>query len=203
MRHRILVALLLLALPVSAPAKTKKSDVPAVFRNATYVYVESPDGDLYRPGLYPADRQAIADVQDALRNWNRYTLTTRRDQAELVFVVRKGRIANGTIGGTVSSGQPLPPNQTPRAPGQTGPAGGPGQTWPGAGAGLEAGAEVGSDDDMLRVFTLSTEGKLQAMVWNRTLTDGLDEPQLVLFEQLKAAVEKAYPSTTASQPSKP
>jgi len=199
MRHEKFVALLLVALPSVAVAKTKKSDVSAVFRNATYVYVESMDGDLYRPGLYPADRQAIADVQDALRDWKRYTLTMRRDQAELVFVVRKGRAASGRIGGPIPMGQPLPPTQMPgHGPGQTGS----GPAGSGAG-GIETGAEAGPDDDMLRVYTLSTEGKLGAMVWNRTLTDGLDEPQLVLFEQLKAAVDKAYPSTTASQPSKP
>jgi hypothetical protein len=203
MKHEKVVAMLMAILPSVALAKTKKPDVPAVFRNATYVYVESPDGDLYRPGLYPADRQAIADVQDALRDWSRYTLTTQRDQAELVFVVRKGRIANGRIGGPVSSSQPLPPNQSPRGSGQTGPAGGPGQTWPGAGAGVETGVEVGPEDDMLRVYMLNPDGKLSTIVWNRTMTDGLDEPQLVLFEQLKAAVNKAYPSTTASQPSKP
>jgi hypothetical protein len=202
------VALLLVALPAVAPAKTKKSDVPAVFRNATYVYVESPDGDLYRPGVYPEDREAIADVQDALRGWNRYTLTTRRDQAELVFVVRKGRVANGRIGGSIPVGQPLPPAQTPaRMPGQTGPGqagNGPAGTGPAIGGpSLETGVEAGSDDDNLRVYTLSTEGKLQAIVWNRSQTDGLDEPQLILFAQLRAAVDKAYPSTTASQPSKP
>ncbi|MGB6691372.1 MAG: hypothetical protein WBE76_26355 [Terracidiphilus sp.] len=203
MRHKKFVALLLVVLPAAAPAKTKKTDVPAVFRNATYVYVESPEGDLYRPGLYPADREAIADVQDALRDWNRYALTARRDQAELIFVVRKGRIASGRIGGDISMGQPLPPTQAPgHGPGQTGP----GQTGSGpagSGAGIETGVDVGPEDDMLRVYTLSTEGKLQAIVWDRTLTDGLDEPQLILFKQLKAAVDKAYPSTTASQPSKP
>jgi hypothetical protein len=203
MRHERLVALLLIGLPVVAPAKTKKSDVSAVFRNATYVYVESPDGDLYRPGLYPADREAIADVQDALRDWNRYALTTRRDQAELVFVVRKGRIANGTLGGNVSLGQPFPPGQTPRGPGQTGPTGGAAQTGPAGGTGIEAGAEAGPPDDMLRVYTLNPDGKLSAIVWDRSMTDGLDEPQLMLFRQLKAAVDKAYPNTTASQPSKP
>ncbi len=187
------MALLLAALPTMAFAKNKKPDVAAVFANATYVYVESSDGGLYQPGLDPGDRQAIADVQDALRDWNRYKLTSQRDQAELIFVVRKGRLANERIGGGQNPvPQPLPPGQSPRGPGQTG-----------AGAEVEAGAEVGPEEDMLRVYALDANHKLMGPVWNRTQADGLEEPQLLLFKQLKAAVEKAYPGTTASQPSKP
>jgi hypothetical protein len=186
-------ALLLALLPAFALAKPKKTDVPAIFRIATYVYVESSDGGEMRPGLYPADRNAIADVEDALRDWNRYTLTTRRDQAELVIVVRKGRLASGQLSGRVPVGQPLPSNQ---APGH-----GPGSAGNGTGLGTEA--EVGPEDDMLQVYLLDPDGKLVGPIWNRTLTDGLDEPQLPLFQQLKSAVERAYPPTTASQPSKP
>jgi len=186
MRPKITIALLLLALPLAASAKNKKPDVSALFANATYVYVESPDGDLYQPGLYPADRQAIADLQDALRDWNRYKLTSRRDEAELIFVVRKGRLANGRLGGGIGIPQPLPPGQTPRS--------GPGQT--GGGPGVETGAEAGPEDDLLRVYTLGPDRKLGILIWNRSQTDGLEEPRLLLFQQLKSAVEKAYPGAS-------
>jgi len=198
MRPKIAIALLLLAMPAAVSAKSKKPEVSAVFANATYVYVESPDGSLYQPGLYRGDRQAIADVQDALRDWNRYKLTSQRDQAELIFVVRKGRIANGRIGGGVGVPQPLPPGQIPHGPGQAG-----GDSGPAGGPGLEAGAEAGPEDDMLRVYTLDPDHKLMGPIWNRTQTDGLEAPRLLLFQQLESAVEKAYPSATASQPSKP
>jgi|HubBroStandDraft_1064217.scaffolds.fasta_scaffold23143_2 hypothetical protein len=193
MRSDKAAVLLVVLLPAFALAKPKKTDVPAIFRNATYVYVESPDGDVMRPGLYPADRNAIEDVEDALRDWNRYTLTTRRDQAEIVIVVRKGRLTSGQLNGRVPVGQPLPSNP---APGH-----GPGSAGNGPGYGTEA--EVGPEDDMLRVYLLDPDGKLGGPIWNRTLTDGLDEPQLLLFQQLKSAVERAYPLTTASHQSKP
>lgn len=197
-RMKAIAPLLLLALPLAAFAKSKKPDVSAVFANATYVYVESPDGDLYRPGLDPGDRQAIADVQDALRDWNRYKLTPQRNEAELIFVVRKGRIASGRIAGGIGVPQPLPPGQTPHGNGQ--PGGGPGQ--PGS-PGVEDGAEFGPQDDLLRVYMLDADHKLTGPIWNRSQTDGLEAPRLLLFQQLKSAVEKAYPSATASQPSKP
>jgi hypothetical protein len=93
--RRCLPCLLLLLLLFSGPAQSKKKDpdIPALFRQAHYVYVEAVDGDEFNPRLYPEGRQAIADVGHALQTWKRYVLTIRRQDADLVFVVRKGRLA--------------------------------------------------------------------------------------------------------------
>lgn len=195
MRSKV-IALSLILLPALAMAKNKKPQVPAVFASATFVYVESENGDEMKPGLYPADRQAIEDVRDALRDWKRYKLTLDRDHADLMFVVRKGRLANGGIRGNVGSPQSLPPNQAP----------GHGSTGGGAGVGTEV--EVGPEEDMLRVYQLTADGKRLGPIWDRSQPDGLDAPQLFLFRQLKDAVESAYPANAApanpsSQPSKP
>jgi hypothetical protein len=186
-------ALLLVLLPTVALAKTKKPEVPAVFSNARFVYVESPDGDLFKPGVYPEDRSAIVDVQDALRDWNRYVLTTHREEAELIFVVRKGRLVNGQIEGGVQIGQTVPPGQMP----------GHGSGQSGSGNSVGTRAEVGPEDDTLEVYMLNSDGKLMGPVWNRSQSDGLDAPQLPLFRQLKDAVERTYPATTAGKQSKP
>jgi hypothetical protein len=171
-----------------AEGKPKKADVPGVFQNAKYVYVESVDGDAFKPGLYPEDRQAIYDVQDSLRDWNRYTLTTRRDEAELVFVVRKGRLAGAQIHGGISGGSRPQPGQGPsQEPGL-----GPGQTRDGTEKGARG--EVGPEDDLLRVY-VQNDGKLNAIVWTRELEDGLEAPAVQLVKQLQAAVERAYPQT--------
>lgn len=202
---RKVTALCLVLLAAGALAKTKKSDVPTAFNQASYVFVESEDGDIFKPGLFPEDRQAIMDIQDALRDWKRYSITTRRDQADLVFIVRKGRLAGAQLHGGVAGGSRLPVGQAPvQSPGQ-----GPGQSPsrdPGQmGNGSEVGArgEVGPDDDMLRVYQLTPDGKLVGPIWNRTQSDGLDAPQLALFRQLRAAVDKAYPDAAASKQSKP
>lgn len=95
------IALLILLLPAvsSVQGKTKKPYVlPAVFNHARYVYVEAVDGEQFDPRLYPDDRQAIANVRDALHDWSRYTLVVRREDAELIFVVRKGRLAQADVG---------------------------------------------------------------------------------------------------------
>jgi hypothetical protein len=186
------IALLLILIPALALAqqKAKKhNDVPAVFQYAHFVYVEAPDGDAMKPGLYPADRQAIADVQDSLRDWNRYALATRREDAEVVLVVRKGRLASAQVHAGVSVGTRVPSggNSTSGpAPGQAG------QGGDGAGAGAEG--EVGPENDMLRVYLVNGDGKLTGPLWTREIQDGLDPPTLLLMQQLRTAVERAYPS---------
>ena len=69
--RRCLPCLLLLLLFFPGPAHSKKKDpdIPALFRQARYVYVEAVDGDEFNPRLYPEDRQAIADVRHALQAW--------------------------------------------------------------------------------------------------------------------------------------
>ena len=183
----IAVALLLLPTLAAAQKKPKKSIVSALFAHARYVYVEATDGNEFQPRLYTEDRQAIADVQNALNGWKRYVLTTRRDEADLVFVVRKGRLAGGDVGFT----QPLPPGrQSP--PGQ-----------PQAGGGWNTGAETGPPDDFLEVCQINPDGTLSTPIWIRTMPDGLEAPNLPLFQELKTAVDSAYPLTQVSQSKKP
>ena len=177
-----------------AYSKPKKTDVPAVFQNARYVYVESVDGDVMRPGLYPDDRRAIVDVEDSVRDWNRYTIATRREDADLVFVIRKGRAAAAQLRGNVSVGSRTQPGQYPnQSPAQGGGSGGVQAGQARDGVGTEA--EVGPDEDLLRVFIKSGDGKLVGPVWTRELDGGLDAPNVQLVQQLKAAVERAYPQT--------
>ena len=177
-----------------AQAKPKKPDVPAVFENAHYVYVESMDGDLFRPDLFPEDRQAISDVQDSLREWKRYVLSADRSGADLVFVVRKGRLAAGQLHGGISGG----PRTQPGQPGQPG-----SPQFPQQGTPTEIGArsEVGPPEDILRVYTQS-DGHLKTIVWDRSEESGLDAPAVQLVRQLKVAVDRAYPVTPPA-PKKP
>lgn len=141
-----------------AYGKPKKPEVPAVFQNARYIYVESTDGDVFKPGLFPEDRQAIYDVEDSLRKWKRYLLTTNRSDAELIFVIRKGRLASGQLHGGVSSGP------SPQAPGQT------------RGTELGARTEFGEPEDRLSVY-IQNQGQRGAIVWDRAMDGGLDGPR--------------------------
>jgi hypothetical protein len=196
MRFFTAIALLFVFIPALALAqqKSKKhNDVPGVFQNARFIFVEAVDGDAMKPGLYPADRQAIFDVQDGLRDWNRYALATRRQDAEVVLVVRKGRLASTDARTGVSLPSRLPGSSNP-APGHA-----PGQT--GDPDSMGAGAEVGPANDMLRVYMVNGDGKLTGPLWSREIQDGLEAPSVVLLQQLRTAVERAYPSQPP--PSKP
>jgi len=183
----LIVCLLILNV---AHGKPKKPELPAVFETARYVYVEAEAGDMFKPSLFPEDRQAIADVQDSLRRWNRYALTTNRSEAELVFVVRKGRLAEGQLQGGISGGPVPPRGQT--QPGQNDPAANSGPGQPRGGPYFGAGSEVGPPDDMLRVY-IQNEGHRSSKVWDRSMDGGLDAPSVRLMQQLKEAVERAYP----------
>lgn len=183
----IAVAALVLALTsasLSAQKHPKKNTVSAAFNNAHYVYVQAEDGDITRPNLLPEDRQAIADVQDALRTWNRYVITINAANADLIFVVRKGRLASaqGTAG--VSLGSSVPRVSV-------------GSRDPSAaqdpGTDMGARGEVGPPDDMLRVFLRNDDNKRGAPIWTGRQDDGLDAPEIPLLRQLRVAVDQAYP----------
>jgi hypothetical protein len=190
---------LILAAPLAFAKDKKKKDLPAVFSTARFVYVQAEDGDVMKPGLFPEDREAIGDVQDGLRDWKRYAVTINRSDAELVMIVRKGRLAaaQGMGGVGIGTGREIGSS----FPGSRNPAG---QNNPGGvqDASTEIGArgEVGPTDDMLRVYTVAPDGRLGALLWSREMKDGLDVPGVMLLRSLRQEVDRAYPPQTASQP---
>jgi len=192
------LTLIVVATSTACHAKTKKpKKVPAIFNQAQYVYVEAVDGQQFNPRLLPEDRQAIADVQDALSDWKRYTLTTRREDADLVFVVRKGRLVQEDVGVQGGNG----PQTIPSAGGQNAPGRPRGTGAPGIGVGV--GSEVSTPDDLFEVFAGDGQESKRELLWMRTMAGGLDGPKLALFRQFKEAVDRDYPMQQASKTSKP
>jgi|SRR5580658_1223196 hypothetical protein len=194
MKLRTAVTLLYLIPPaLLLHAKDKKPDgVPAVFGQARYVYVEATDGTEFDPNLNTEDRTAIADVRDAMAKWKRYTEVTSKDEADLVIVVRKGRLASANAGITPQPGQ-LPNGR----PGQL-PSGSNRQGGIGTGEyGSEVGVEAGPPEDLFEVCAMNPDGKLSGPLWLRTMPDGLRAPRVTLLEQFRDAVDKAYPPQPA------
>lgn len=178
MKTRFLVIAALVGCTILLPAQHKKHKLPAAFAHAQYAYVEAVDGDAYSPNLLPEDRQAIADLNDAIDAWKRYILTAQRSQADLVFIVRTGRVASGRLGvGVGNSPVGLPRPVSPHS------------------VGLEtsAGAEVGPADDLLQVRTIAPNGGLGAIIFERSMKDGLADPRIPMFKQLQEAIDKDYP----------
>jgi hypothetical protein len=204
MRSAKAIALFLVLVPglVSAQKKPKKPAVPAVFNQAQYIYVEAIDGDEFKPGLLTEDRLAIADLRDALHAWGRYTYTPEREHADLVFIVRKGRLASAHAGVEANEG----PDEigTGSNPRMSGPGMGrqqQGQRPPGLGT--TAGAETGPEDDLLEIRQMNTNGKLSSPLWMRSMPNGLNPPRMLLFAQFKEEVDRAYPKNPAPQTPKP
>lgn len=202
MKSLKVMVLLLLLLPTVAAAqkKGKKPSIPEAFDHARFVYVEAIDGDEFKQGLDTADRLAIADVKDALKKWGRYTLIYDRENADLVFVVRKGRLASARVGGDINDDQG-PMGGGPMG-GQQGGGRGPGQQRT-RGPELGVGGEAGPEDDLLEVRQTTPNGKLSGPIWTHTFANGLNAPRLILFTQLKDEIEKTYPRLPASTPAKP
>jgi len=187
----LLVALAAVSLP--AQKHSKKNSAPsAAFNNAHYIYVRAEDGDITRPNLFPEDRQAIGNVMDGIRDWKRYVLVTTPGDADLIFVVRKGRLAavQGTAGVSVGSSVPRT-SAGSRDPSSA--------QDPGTDIGAQA--EVGPPDDMLSVYLRNPEGQRGARIWIGRQDDGLNAPDVPLLHQLRAAVDQAYPVNPP--PSKP
>jgi hypothetical protein len=211
--------LLLVLVPAFATiqGKPKKADkLPAIFNQARYVYVEAANGQEFDPRLLPEDRRAISDVEGALHDWNRYVLVGRRDQADLIFVVRKGRLATALGRGPLvpQSGGTQPCDDPQRGNGRqggngpvagNGPQNTPGQPDCAGGPDTSAapGGEVGPADDLLEIYVRDSDKSNGAPLWMHTLTGGLDRPDLELFQQFKDQVERDYPPQPQSQPAKP
>jgi hypothetical protein len=205
MRWRTVLVAALVLLPALAFAgpKKKKASIPAIFGTAQYVYVTAEAGDLYNPNLLPEDRDAISNVMNALRDWGRYIVMPTASGSELVFIVRKGRVASADVAGGAINPRTGPygspgagPNSAPQSgpnssPG-TGPTGAQSQVPIGLG-GVSVGGEVGPPDDFLEVRMRQPGGDLSGPIWEHTMTNGLDAPRVLLLDQLKRSVEKDYP----------
>jgi hypothetical protein len=154
-----------------AHAAKSKDTLPPILLSSHFVYVEALDGDQFDPHVIPDDRQAIVNVQQAIQNWNRYIITVKRADAELILLVRKGRIASvqpgvGIGGGSESGGRP--------------------DVVRGGASG-----DVGGPDDLLEVCILNPDGSRTGPIWTHTMKDGLAPPDMPLFQQFKQAVDSA------------
>jgi hypothetical protein len=207
MKYSWVIPLLVLGGAVGTNNGMTKKDQPVsqLFCHAQFAYVETAEGDVLDPNVIAQDRDAAADLQQRLEDWKRYTLVIRRSEADLVFVVRTGRLTDVGLTG----GVPRDPN-----PGISGRVGsGPGVGAPGAASGgslnqgtngqdpggsagavgpngrAGVGAEVGDPDDTLWVYQGSAEGPPKhTWLWRHSETGGLQSP-MPLFQLIRNAVE--------------
>ena len=73
----------------AALAADEPNAVPKLVVNARYVYVTTFDGGPILPDVLSEDRQAVADVENALRAWGKFIVIYRPVDADLIMVVQK------------------------------------------------------------------------------------------------------------------
>ena len=169
MRFGSLCACLALLFPFFVHAKDKKQ-MPKLIVNATYVMVTSYSGEgTADVRVLPEERRAVADVEHAIRQWGRYKLALRRRDADLIIVVRTGRI------GTVAAGHHVP--FEPQFPTET--------------AGTRGRGEISDLRDMLAVFQPGERIDGSIPLWQSFQADGLDGPNVPLLEEFRKQVEEA------------
>ena len=197
------------ALAGTAAAKSKKNkEVPQLFCQAQFVYVQTYEGDPLNVNVVPEDRAAAQRVIEQLESWKRYKLVNEKSQADLVFVVRTGRAVMAQAG-SPGMGGPAGPNNAGEnpsgmgsAPGGMNPgmgpgAGGPGMGTPNSMGGEEnggrgpMGAAAGPADDLLAIYQRPGDVQTQEPLWRKSKHDGLDAPKMQLFEEMKDAVDAA------------
>ena len=152
----------------------KKKPFPKIITNAKYVYITTYEGsNETSPRLTQADLQAINNLREALRQWGYYTETLHREDADLIFRVRKG----GTDAKTgVNVG------------GSSGPDRGAGPASIGVGG--DTNANVGPPEDMLEIYDAKV-GTNTAPLWRGMEADGLEPPRMGLLQDLRKQVEES------------
>src|SRR5215472_5164350 len=150
---------LLFAFALAVKAEDKNA-ILAVIRNATYVYIMAYSGDVFSPDVVPDDRHAVQNVQSAIEKWGRYKLVYNRGEADLVLVVRTGRLAE--VKGRVQVGI--------------------------HGSAEAMGGEVGDPQDTLEVYVAS-QGTKGPPLWRGRAQDGLKAPEMRLVQELRSKVE--------------
>ena len=167
MSRRVLFALVLL-LPCSLLFAKSKTKVPELVTNAKYVFVTSYNGDQFSARSYPDDRQAVIEVQNAIRDWGYYKLAYKPEDADIIFLVRKGRYAVARPGVQIHTG-----SQNPRPSLETG-----------------SSADAGDPLDELSVYDAKL-GVDSPALWRGRTYNGLNAPDPRLVQQLRAAVESS------------
>ena len=142
--------------------------LPKLVVHARYVLVTTYTGyDLTNPRMMPDDRQAVVDVQNAIKKWGRYALAYEPKNADLILLVRKGHVVESQPQLSIGAGSTIKPS-----------------------VGADVPTDIGSSRDMLALYD-ATEGIDSAPLWRNLASGGLNPPQMTLVGDLRSAVDKA------------
>ena len=156
-RNASLWLLFVFALALKAEDKTA---ISAVAKNATYAMVTTYSGDVFSPNVSPDDRHAVQNVQNAIQKWGRYKLVYKPSEADLILVVRTGRLAE--VKGRAQVGT--------------------------HGSAESIGGEVGDPQDKLEIY-MASRGINGPPLWRGRAPGGLKAPEMQLVREFRSKVE--------------
>jgi len=173
----------LLACSASLFAKDKVV-LPKSVVVARYVMVTSYYGNRVADPRIPSDdRRAIADVENALHKWGKYIVVYHPENADIIVLVRKGRLAMVTPHIGIGTGVGI---DTSRGTGGIEIGGNRRTTTTTMGVG----AEAGEPDDMIAVYDAML-GTDAAPLWRESMRDGLNPPGMKLVQEFRKVVDEA------------
>ena len=118
--------------------------------------------------MSPDDRHAVQNVQDTSQKWGPYKLVYHRGEADLVIVVRTGRVAE--VKGGVQVG-----TTTQQGDG----------TYRSHGSAEAIGGEVGDPQDTLEAY-LASRGINGPPLWRGRAPGGLKAPEMQLVQEFRS-----------------
>jgi len=143
--------------------------MPKLVAHARYILVTTYSGDdLSNYRVTPDDRQAVVNVQNSIKKWGRFALAYNAKDADLILLVRKGRIVESMPGIRIGAGS---------------------DTKPGVGA-VDP-TDVGDPRDMLALYDAANGGVDSAPLWRDLMKGGLNPPQMPLMGELRDVVDSA------------
>lgn len=190
MRRLIVLSLAIVAATTAVAKKKEKQELPTAVLAARYVYVTGWHGNEFQFRSLPEEREAIVAVQTALRNWGRYRVVYRPEEADIMLVVKPGYLGMVQSGVNVGVGGPIGTGPDPTR--------GPGSTR----VGTDYGAEATNPDDYLMVCILPRANAQDAnYIWRRGQHHGLSAVQgkVPLFEEFRKAVDESDKANAANK----
>ena len=170
MRKALFSAAVLVFTSCSLLAQQTNSAFLKQIDNARFVMVTTEHGDAFNPRTDAADRRAVADIQNELAKWHKFTLVNRKEDADIIIAVRTAGRVRANTGVEIGSHQDPTTGKRSTAPVLM--------------------TDAGPKDDLLSVYSAAEFPNAPAL-WRSEQKDGLASPGYSLFNRFKKDVEKA------------
>jgi len=183
----LLLTVLALPAAVGASGAAPTDKIPALLERARYVALGYDLGDGFvsadriaavASGTLEDERRAIEAIRRDLEKWNRFVVTDRPEQADILIMVRVGRRASLEVGGGTGSG----PSSRGVSRGESG--------GSRVVSNRTLGAQLSSNDDRVDVYEAAS-GRPGIRLWSGAAVGGLAGSPPRLYKSFREEIEAA------------